>query len=111
MPGIGMLLLLRGETGGVEECCRCGSAFADNHVHHRLLLLLLLLCGISMMRPAAGEECNHGTAGLILKVREPFPRSSISLLPPLLHREVQLLAAGVLCVDADAGLRAASMAL
>lgn len=86
---MGMLLLLRGETGGVEERCRCGSAFADDHVHHRLMLLLL--CGISMMRPAAGKECNHGTAGLILKACEPLPRSSISLLPPLLHREVQLL--------------------
>ncbi|CAM9110138.1 unnamed protein product [Ectocarpus sp. 6 AP-2014] len=95
-----MLLLLRGETGGVEERCRCGSAFADHHVHHRLLVLLvLLLCGISM-RHAAGKECNHGTTGLILEAREPLPGSSISLLRPLLHREVQLLAAGVLYVDA-----------
>ncbi|CAN0487581.1 unnamed protein product, partial [Ectocarpus sp. 12 AP-2014] len=53
-----------------------------------------------MMRAAACKECNHGTASLILKEREPLPRSSISLLPLLLHREVQLLAASVSYVDA-----------
>ncbi|CAN0438013.1 unnamed protein product, partial [Ectocarpus sp. 13 AM-2016] len=44
-----------------------------------------------MIRAAACKECNHGTASLMLKKCEPLPRSSISLLPLLLHREVQLL--------------------